>query len=519
MAVAPAVLGDVASGLQVVLGVAGDGGRHPVAGGVGADQQAQPARVHAFEMDAAARLTHLQVEPLQAAIATAADHLGAGAHLDVAGRVDLTDQVLRHGRGQPVAAHDDRDLVGELGQVQGRLPGRVAAADHDDVAALHLPRHGGRGTVVDAAAQEGVQGGHPQPAVGDACGEDDRPGADPGSADEHVMVGGFPGRGVLDVGDRAARVELCPEPQRLNAGALRQPHPRNAAREPQIVADHRTGSGLAADRLRLDDDGVQSLGRRVHRRRQPGRTCADDHHVGDLIVWDRIVAAVHGLGRLRDGRPAEELVVEGPQQRQLGIRAGRLQHRRSLRRVGLIGARGHAGTLQPVPQRGHVRVRPLIDEFDAGHDRTGDRPAPIGQGLDQRGMELLVPQPLRDGQVGVQLVVEARDPQPVDMGQEVLGEQRHPPGGRHERPQPREHVEGVTVAQVVLGGDQRQLMPLVDQRFHDRHGVRHAGGRHQFVVAGVALELPQQGRAVGVGDQHDDGTLTHSSPRGGEGRA
>ena len=58
---------------------------------------------------------------------------------------------------EPVAADHDRDPAPLLGQVHGGLAGRVAAADHDDLAVVAAAGLDGGGRVVDAGALEAVE--------------------------------------------------------------------------------------------------------------------------------------------------------------------------------------------------------------------------------------------------------------------------------------------------------------------------------------------------------------------------
>ena len=276
------------------------------------------------------------------------------------------------------------------------------------------------------------------------------------------MVRGPVGRAVRDPGHRTPRVEAAAEPVDLRAGPLREPHARDAAREPQVVADHRARTGLAPDRLGLHDDRLQSLGRRIDGGGEAGGTGADDDDVGDLVDGDRVVTAVHGLGRLADRRVAEELVAEGVHDRKDGVRAGCLQNGSPLVGVGQMEPRRHPRALQPVAQGRHVGVRAVEDQLDARDHRPRDRPAPVGQRLHQRGVELLVAQTPRDAEVRLEVVLQRGD------------------------------------AQIV--------------------GVGGAGRRDELVIAGVALELAQQRGAVLVGDEQDDATLTHGSHRSARGR-
>src|SRR6185312_13906834 len=79
--------------------------------------------------------------------------------------------------------------------------------------------------------------------------------------------------------DLAHQHEVRPEHPGLLIAALRELGAADPAGEPEVVADQRAGPGLPADRLLLDDQGGQALGRPVHRGREAGRTAADDEYV------------------------------------------------------------------------------------------------------------------------------------------------------------------------------------------------------------------------------------------------
>ncbi len=66
---------------------------------------------------------------------------------------DAVDQIVRH-RLFERAADDQRHLLRVLGEVDHRLPGRIAAADQRDLAARAERRFERRGPVVDALALE-----------------------------------------------------------------------------------------------------------------------------------------------------------------------------------------------------------------------------------------------------------------------------------------------------------------------------------------------------------------------------
>ena len=83
-----------------------------------------------------------------------------GVEPDVDGgrRLDLGDEVGGHAGGQRVAADEQGDPGGELGQVQGGLTGRVGSA-HDVhlLAGQRRSLHAGR-PVEDAGADEPIEG-------------------------------------------------------------------------------------------------------------------------------------------------------------------------------------------------------------------------------------------------------------------------------------------------------------------------------------------------------------------------
>ena len=114
----------------------------------------------------------------------------------------------------------------ELRQVDGGLAGGVAATDDDDVVALHLAGGGHRAAVEDAQADERLDRGDAELAVGDAGRDHDRAGAHVaavGAQHERLTVGAR-----LERGHRPPGEEAGAEADRLVAGPLGQPHPGDA---------------------------------------------------------------------------------------------------------------------------------------------------------------------------------------------------------------------------------------------------------------------------------------------------
>ena len=77
-------------------------------------------------------------------------------------------------RPGPADQHGDRPRV--PGEMDGGLAGRVAAADHHHVPALHRTGLGAGGSVEDPGADQGLQGRNVEPAPRDTRGQHHRPG-------------------------------------------------------------------------------------------------------------------------------------------------------------------------------------------------------------------------------------------------------------------------------------------------------------------------------------------------------
>ena len=213
------------------------------------------------------------VEPLQPAVAAAVDDLGCRSGRRSAGCSSISlIRYARHGLVEAGAADHDRHRRGEPGEVDRGLAGGVAAADDHDVLALHLAGGGHRAAVVDAQADQRLDAARRR-----ACGRRrrwrPRP---PGRGRRRRRCGrtcGSPSSPGVERGDLPAGEEPGAEPDRLVAGALGQPHAGDAAREAEVVADHRAGAGLAADRLRprARPSTGPRMRRRPRRRARPGR--------------------------------------------------------------------------------------------------------------------------------------------------------------------------------------------------------------------------------------------------------
>ena len=316
-------------------------------------------------------------------------------------------------------------------------------------------------------------------------------------------------------GRRPAGEEAGAEPQRLPAGALRQAHAGDAAREAEVVADHRAGAGLAADRLGLEADGGQALARGVHAGGQPGRARADHHEVDDLVDVDRVGSAVELVGQ----RPHVGAVAAPPGQGghdrppALVLRAAR-HHLAAHLAVGVVHAGRHPDPGEVVEQVARQAVLLGRDDADVLHHRCGDGRVPLVEQLADGEVELLVARSLRHEQQRVDLaggdgvaeglVVVA---EPADVRDD------QPPRGRDGLPGAADELVERVLLLVGVDDEERHLVPGREQVLGGRLGRGLVGRHADVVLALVAGEgLAQLGRVVGGGD--DDRGRSHPQPSG-----
>src|SRR5467141_595736 len=108
------------------------------------------------------------------ALAAQPADFGARAQLDVADAGDALDQILRHARGEPGAAHQHPDFRGVAGEKHGGLSRGVAAAhEHHFLARAHL-RLDRRRPVPDTATLHGLEIGAVRTAIARAGRNHDR---------------------------------------------------------------------------------------------------------------------------------------------------------------------------------------------------------------------------------------------------------------------------------------------------------------------------------------------------------
>ncbi len=486
---------DVAPGQHEPALVASDLVGQPLAVRVGPEEQEQSPDLAAVRRAAG---DVLDVHPLQPSVTTPVDHAGAAEDLDAGVVADLVDQVVRH-RGRQVGTPDhDGDRAGEAGQVHGGLAGAVAAADHDDVGALHLAGRGHGGAVVDAVPDQGVEGLDADPAVGHA-------GRDHHGAGVHVAALGaddvrLPVGPRLERDDRPAGEEAGAEADRLVAGALGQPHPGDAAGEAEVVADHGAGAGLAADRLALDGDGGEPLAGGVHAGGEPGRAGADDHQVDDLVDLDVVGTAVEGHREVAGGARHERLggregLHDGPPVRLADV-AG--EDVAAVVAVGVEDAARQPDALEVVAQLQGQDVVLGRDDADRHHLRHRDGGRPVVEQVDDRAVELLVADPARHEQERVVLAGGLAGTQGLGVAAEVLVVGDHDAAGRRDRlPDLGDGGVDLHVGQLGLDDEQRHLAARAQDVERLVLGVGRAGGESGRRTRGRSGRTAAPGRRGG----------------------
>ena len=228
---------EVPPGQHIALLVAGDGVAEPLGAGLGADEHEQGRRGHGLgdAPVAVAERQYLQPRP-----AVAVHHLDAQPDGDVGGRLDLLDQVVRHGGAEGVAPDEHGDRGRLLGQVDGGLPGRVATPDHEHPLALRgLGLAPGR-PVEHARAGQLLQAGHGQSSPG-------HPGCQQHRSGGHLAAVGQAqptlGAAPSQAADRLGEDEVGAEQPGLLEGPDGQVVAADAVGEPGMVADQGAGHG------------------------------------------------------------------------------------------------------------------------------------------------------------------------------------------------------------------------------------------------------------------------------------
>src|SRR5580700_10204438 len=205
------------------------------------------------------------------------------------------------------------DLLGELGQVQTLLEGRVATADHQYLVGPLVEGPVTGGAEVDAGADEFLLAGDVETAVRRAGGHDHRVGGElltGGQRGDHVVVI------VLHGGDRHCGDELHSVSADLSHEPVGQLAAGDAVGESRIVVDPVADPGLAAEGAGVYDDRVDTFPGGVDGGRQPGRPAPDDDQVvggpigleGEADTAGQcLVARVHLVGPVRVDHRGDDL--------------------------------------------------------------------------------------------------------------------------------------------------------------------------------------------------------------------
>src|SRR5262245_4592322 len=266
----------------------------------------------------------------------AVNHLSVQADGEVGCRLNLGDQVLRHGALQPVTSYQHRDTACIPSQVQRGLAGGVSCSHDEDV----LTRHRlcfTASSVEDATAEQLFQPGSFEAPPGDTGGYHDCARMD------LVTVGLMHDLGVsagLQADNRLGEHHVGAEHPRLLAGAPGELMAADAVRESGIVPDHRATAGLPAGNGFLEHDGAQPFRCRIHGCCQTGRPCADDYDVAfGYVVRD---AAARRRDDFRQSRLDHGVVVMPDHYGQTGaVQAAGPEQPATFRAAGGVEAEGH----------------------------------------------------------------------------------------------------------------------------------------------------------------------------------
>ena len=198
-------------------------------------------------------------------------HLGLELHLYIRRAGDLVDQILRHGGGQRLAAHQHHHPPRIARKVERRLTGRIGAAHDVHIVIAAGDRFGRASSVVNAGAGQAIHAGHVQLTPLDSGGDQERLGGDLaaiGQAHDPVRIFDAQGDGFL------RREDLRAEAPRLSHGPARQIGAAQSGWKAQVVFNAGAEAGLTSGRLTLDDHGMQTFGCAIDARREACRASA-----------------------------------------------------------------------------------------------------------------------------------------------------------------------------------------------------------------------------------------------------
>jgi hypothetical protein len=344
--------------------------------------------------DLAGRLV-AQVDRRQVGVAVHGLDFGAKLDRDVRFGPKLLDQVLGHARLNRVAADDQRHEARVIGEMQRRLAGRVAGTNQIDIQAMGAAGLAAGRSIIDALADEPIEAvnGEPPPCHARCKDKSARPDRI-GAVEKHLM------RRWIDAGDGTCDQDLGAQPPGLLERAARQLVAGNAAWKAEIVLDPRRCPGLSARGLALDNDGAQTLGCAIDRRREAGRSAANDGNI--VFPGARAGLEPQAIGKIAhvgsfDHLPVRQLCNGAVNGRTLQGGPKGL----AIRRIGRQPVEGNLVARQKPAQITAFRVPAMPDQCDARLWRfRGDALQP-GQSLAGQRADLLghVLRDRRDGEV------------------------------------------------------------------------------------------------------------------------
>ena len=248
----------------------------------------------------------------QPAVAAAADDLGADPDVDVRGRLELTDEVVRHARLERRRAHDEREAPRVPREMERRLPGRVRAAEDVDLLAGQPVRVRAGAAVEDAGAGRASSAGMPSRRYVDAVARTTARAVTVAPSESVATSRSRPSEG----GHLLHEDEPRAEDPGLLVGLACEQRAADAAREPEVVADQRARPRLPPD------PGVSTTS---VRKPSDAPYTAAERPAGPAPTMSRSTSRVLGLDR-RAGGPRELDVARVHE-----LRAVREDHHRQLR--------------------------------------------------------------------------------------------------------------------------------------------------------------------------------------------
>ena len=283
---------------------------------------------------------------------------------------------------------DERDADAVAGEVHSRLPARVARPDDDGGEPLEVASLARCRAVEHAGTDELLDRRHAQPPVRHPAGQDHGAGGGDGTVGQPQSMrdAGFEPHHV------SPHVESGPEAGGLDDAPPSELAPGDAAREPEVVADHRARARLPTERLSLDDQRRQPLRCAVHRGAQAGRTSPDDREVEDGV--GHVDDGTERHGQLPVGRIGEERAPHHLDEREPGPRAGRRGEVLPDGRLEGVDSGRSSETLQQITDLDAAPGVVVDDHPDRLHGRRR-RPRPLTELLGDRAMELLIPRARR----------------------------------------------------------------------------------------------------------------------------